>query len=196
MKHIKGSYAYRNWTIVVKSQLLFQTSRSWNSRMVIQLASLIAHTSTGLKVVWLTCVICHTFDSALCIIIYLTCIKSVTSQGKIYQNKVGELKAHVIDVLRCKIHCSNTFLCPEGIDPHRWPKGSKLWEREWENSSLRMAEWISLWELPIEMVSFNTPIWNHWWLGLPLEWPGLNPWTFSLIWLQTYNSTLGQHEHA
>ena len=81
--------------------------------MVIQLASLIAHTSTGLKVVWLTCVICHTFDSALCIIIYLTCIKSVTSQGKIYQNKVGELKAHVIDVLRCKIHCSNTFLCPE-----------------------------------------------------------------------------------
>ena len=130
--------AYRNWTIVVKSQLLFQTSRSWNSRMVIQLASLIPHASSGFKVVWLTCVICHTFDSALCIITYLTCIKSVTSQGKIYQNKVGELKVHVIDVLRRKIHCSNTFLCPE-------------------NSSLRMAKWFSLWELPIEMVTFNTP---------------------------------------
>ena len=65
-------------------------TRSWNSRMVIQLASLIAHTSTGLIVAWLTCVICHTFDSALCIIIRPTCIKSVTSQGKIYQNKVGE----------------------------------------------------------------------------------------------------------
>ena len=123
---------------VVKSQLLFQTSRSWNSRLVIQLASLIANASTGFKVVWLTCVICLTFDSALCIITYLTCIKSVTSQGKIYQNKVGELKAHVKDVLRRKIDCSNTFLCPE-------------------NSSLRMAERISLWELPIEMVTFNTP---------------------------------------
>ena len=108
-------------------------TRSWNSR------SLIAHTSTGLIVAWLTCVICHTFDSALCIILYPTCIKSVTSQGKIYQNKVGELKSHVKDVLRRKIHCSNTFLCPE-------------------NSSLRMAKWISdLWKLPIEMVTFNTP---------------------------------------
>ena len=64
--------------------------------------------------------------------------ESVTSQGKIYQNKVAELKAHVKDVLCRKIYCSNTFLCPE-------------------NSSLRMAKWISLWELPIKMVTFNTP---------------------------------------
>ena len=66
-------------------------TRSWNSRMVIQLASLIAHTSTGLIVAWLICVICHTFDSALCIIICPTCIKSVTNlPNLIYQNKVGE----------------------------------------------------------------------------------------------------------
>ena len=94
--------------------------------MAIQIASLIAHASSGFKVVRLTCVICHTFDSALCIITYLPCIKSVTSQGKIYQNKVGELKAHVMDVLRRKIHRSNTFLYPEN------------------SSGLRMAKWISL----------------------------------------------------